>query len=172
MVRMADQETRWYAIYCKPREDERAELHLTQQGFDVFRPKQRVRRRRRGGVAVVIESLFPRYLFVCLDDANEDWAPIRSTRGVEGLVRFGGRTPPVPSSVVDWLQSHCDEYGCVPDPAPDYQKGDRLVVKDGLFAGYEGLFYGRRAEDRVTLLLTMMAQPQKVAFPETALERV
>jgi len=36
----------WYAIYCKPREDERAELHLGLQDFEVFRPKHRVRRKR------------------------------------------------------------------------------------------------------------------------------
>jgi transcriptional antiterminator RfaH len=119
----------------------------------------------------MIESLFPRYLFVRLDDSKEDWAPIRSTRGVVGLVRYGNRTPPVPSDIVDWLQCNVDEWGCVPEPAPDYEKGDRLVIKDGPFAGYEGVFYGRRAEDRVTLLLTMMEQPQKVVFPEASVER-
>jgi transcriptional antiterminator RfaH len=46
-----------------------------------------------------------------------------------------------------------------------------LVIRDGPFAGHEGIFYGRRAEDRVTLLLTMMEQAQKVVFTEASVKR-
>jgi transcriptional antiterminator RfaH len=162
----------WYAVYCKPKEDERAELHLDRQCFVVFRPKHRVRRKRQGQMRTIIESLFPRYLFIHLDDIAQNWAPIRSTRGVAGLVRWGDWIPPVPTSVVDSLRDHVDEVGCIPTPPADYQKGDRLLIREGPFAGHEGLFYGRRGEDRVMLLLEIMGQPQKVPFQEAAVERV
>ncbi|MEX0374616.1 transcription/translation regulatory transformer protein RfaH [Spiribacter pallidus] len=161
----------WYAVYCKPREDERAELHLQNQDFEVFRPKHRVRRRRRGGMTTLIESLFPRYLFIHLDDITQNWAPIRSTRGVAGLVRWGDRVPSVPDPVVDCLRENVDEVGCIPTPQADYKKGDRLVIREGAFAGYEGLFYGRCGEDRVMLLLEIMKQPQKMLFPEASVVR-
>ena len=161
----------WYAVYCKPREDERAEQHLHRQAFEVFRPRHRVRRRRAGGMTTIIESLFPRYLFIHLDDVAQNWAPIRSTRGVAGLVRWGDRVPPVPDAVVDGLMSQLDEHGCVTTPSVDYQKGDRLRVLEGPFAGLEGLFCARRGEDRVMLLLEVMKQPQKLLFSETALAR-
>lgn len=161
----------WYAIYCKPREDERAELHLDRQAFEVFRPKHRVRRKRQGKMTTLIESLFPRYLFVHLDDVAQNWAPIRSTRGVAGLVRWGDWVPAVPDCVVDCLRENIDEVGCIPTPAPDYQKGDRLMIKEGPFAGHEGLFHARRGEDRVMLLLEIMKQPQTMVFPEASLVR-
>ena len=162
----------WYAVYCKPKEDERAELHLDRQEFEVFRPKHRVRRKRQGQMRTIIESLFPRYLFIHLDDVAENWAPIRSTRGVAGLVRWGDRIPPVPDCVVESLRDNLDEVGCIPTPPADYKKGDKLMIQEGPFAGHEGLFYGRRGEDRVMLLLEIMRQPQKMLFPEASVARV
>ena len=162
---------RWYAVYCKPREDERAELHLDRQHFEVFRPKHRVRRKRQGRMTTLVESLFPRYLFIHLDDVAENWAPIRSTRGVAGLVRWGDRIPSVPETVVECLQRNMDEFGCIPTPPADYRAGDRLRILDGAFAGLEGVFYSRKGEDRVMLLLEIMKQPQKMTFPEAALAR-
>ncbi|MEX0449289.1 transcription/translation regulatory transformer protein RfaH [Spiribacter sp. 221] len=162
---------RWYAVYCKPREDERAELHLDNQDFEVFRPKHRVRRKRQGGMTTLIESLFPRYLFIHLDDVSENWAPIRSTRGVAGLVRWGDRIPAVPDPIVDCLRLNVDEVGCIPTPPADYKPGDRLRILEGPFAGLEGVFYTRKGEDRVMLLLEIMKQPQKMTFAEAALAR-
>ena len=161
----------WYAIYCKPREDERAELHLERQDFEVFRPKHRVRRKRSGSMITVIESLFPRYLFIQLDDVAENWAPIRSTRGVVGLVRWGDQVPRVPDDLVRCLRDSSDELGCIPTPPVDYQPGDRLRIVDGPFAGQEGLFYARRGEERVMLLLEIMKQPQKMTFSEAIIAR-
>lgn len=162
----------WYAVYCKPKDDERAELHLARQDFEVFRPKHRVRRKRRGQMTTIVESLFPRYLFIHLDDIAENWAPIRSTRGVAGLVRWGDTIPALPAPVINCLLENVDEVGCIPTPPADYKPGDKLLIKSGPFAGHEGLFYARRSEDRVLLLLEVMGQQQKVPFEEASVERV
>jgi transcriptional antiterminator RfaH len=162
---------RWYAVYCKPREDERAELHLNRQRFEIFRPKHRVRRKRHGRMTTMVESLFPRYLFIHLDDIAENWAPIRSTRGVVSLVRWGDRIPTVPDAVIDCLRADADEVGCIPTSPADYKPGDRIRILEGPFAGLEGVFYSRKGEDRVMLLLEVMKQPQKVTFAEAALTR-
>ena len=161
----------WYAIYCKPREDERAEFHLERQAFEVFRPKHRVRRKRRGQMTTLIESLFPRYLFIHLDDIAQNWAPIRSTRGVGGMVRWGDQVPAVPDPVIDCLRENIDEVGCVSTPQAGYKVGDKLLIQEGPFAGLEGLFQSRRGEDRVMVLLEIMRQPQRVVFPEASVAR-
>ncbi|MBD3646261.1 MAG: transcriptional activator RfaH, partial [Pseudomonadales bacterium] len=76
----------WYVVQCKPNQDARAQENLNNQAFETFRPLARVRRRCRGQLKSAIESLFPRYLFIHLDEQEEDWGPIRSTRGVANLV--------------------------------------------------------------------------------------
>ncbi len=76
----------WYTIQCKPREEARAEANLDRQGYRTFRPLIRQPIGRGGCRTAVTESLFPRYLFAQLCDVAENWAPIRSTRGVLGWV--------------------------------------------------------------------------------------
>ena len=122
-------------------------------------------------MATVVESLFPRYLFIHLDSIAENWAPIRSTRGVAGLVRWGSDIPAVPDAVVECLQQNLDTAGCIPTPPVGYQPGDKLRILEGPFAGLEGLFYSRRGDDRIMLLLEVMKQEQRVVFPEAALAR-
>ena len=163
----------WYAVQCKAKEDHRAEEHLNNQGFHVFRPMLRQRRRRNGRMATVTESLFPRYLFIELDDVTDNWAPIRSTRGVLGLVRFGTYPTPVPSSIIDTLTRQLDpETGCVDlTQTTDYKPNEPVQITEGPFAGYQGLFQARNGEERVIVLLDVMQQSQRITLPEQAISR-
>ena len=163
----------WYAVQCKANEDARAEQNLQNQGFPVFRPMIRQRRRRGGRMATVTESLFPRYLFVDLDDVNENWAPIRSTRGVLGLVRFGTNPVPVPPSVVETIQAQIDpDSGCIDlTTNTDYKPNQRVRITEGPFAGHEALFQARTGEERVVVLLDIMHQSQRITLSEQAIDR-
>lgn len=162
----------WYALHCKPQQDARAELHLLNQQFEVFRPLVRMRRQRRGKAVEVRESMFPRYIFVHLDDVHENWGPIRSTRGVAGLVRWGAHVPTVPDSVIQGLQANLAEDGCVDlTRACDFQMNERVRITDGPFAGYEGLFQARTGEERVVVLLDIMQQTQKLSLPGTCIAK-
>lgn len=161
----------WYAVHCKPRQDERAEAHLRSQGFEIFRPLVRARRRQREGYRICIESMFPRYLFIRLDDIAEDWSPIRSTRGVADLVRWGGCVPWIPERVIDDLRARLDANGCV-DLCPEFAPNQRVRITEGPFAGYEALFQARSGQERVVVLLNIMQQTQRVQLPEQAIARV
>ncbi|SEO80677.1 transcription/translation regulatory transformer protein RfaH [Aquisalimonas asiatica] len=163
----------WYAVQCKAKEDARAEEHLNNQGFHVFRPMLRQRRRRGGRMVTVTESLFPRYLFIELDDSTENWAPIRSTRGVLGLVRFGAYPAPVPSCVIETLTGQLDpETGCIDlTQTTDYKPDEPVHITQGPFAGYHGLFQARNGEERVIVLLDVMQQSQRITLPEEAISR-
>ncbi len=161
---------RWYAVYCKPQQDARAEEHLRNQSYEVFRPKARIRRRFGGRFRQVIESTFPRYLFIRLDSTNEDWAPIRSTRGVINLVRWGNHIPYVPDSVIDAIQTRSGNADTIDLVAEDYRPNERLRISVGPLAGYEGLFDSRSGEDRVIVLLDIMHRTQRLELPEHIVE--
>ncbi len=162
----------WYAVHCKPLQDARAEQHLRNQGYEVFRPKLRERRRGASGVRVVTGSLFPRYLFVQLDNLHQDWGPIRSTRGVAGLVRMGGTAPPLPDSLVQEIRSRLDTDDCLhPRPDSPYRQNEKLRIVEGPFSGLEGLFQTRSGEERVVLLLNVMQRTTRITAPEPAVAR-
>jgi len=162
----------WHAVFCKPQQDDRAEVNLLNQGYEIFRPKTRVRRTRNGRRRVVVESMFPRYLFVRLARAGQDWAPIRSTRGTIGLVRLGLETPIVPNEVIDALRTRCDEAGIINLAGTiDYQPNDLVEIIDGPCAGYRALFQARSSNERVVVLLTLLQHERRVELSETAIRR-
>ena len=79
----------WYVVATKLRQETVALQNLKRQSYEVFLPQITLRKRRRGKWQEVIEPLFPGYLFVALEAGVDDAAPIRSTLGCVGLVRFG-----------------------------------------------------------------------------------
>jgi transcriptional antiterminator RfaH len=88
----------------------------------------------RARLSVVEEPLFPRYLFISLDNGRQgqNWAPIRSTIGVSGLVTFGSSPAKIDPALIDLLRSQ--EAGLSLSPERLFQKGERLRVTDGAFA--------------------------------------
>ncbi|WP_440995652.1 transcription/translation regulatory transformer protein RfaH [Arhodomonas sp. SL1] len=165
---------RWYAVQCKPGQDERAETHLANQGYHIYRPLARVRGRRNGKPVDRVESLFPRYLFIELEAGTDNWAPIRSTRGVSGIVRFGERPAPVPDGVIEELRGRLtDQEGTVDlRPFQRMQPNQRVRIESGPFAGYEALFQAARGEDRVLVLLEVMQRSQRLTVSADAVTPV
>ncbi|MCC5809397.1 MAG: transcription/translation regulatory transformer protein RfaH [Ectothiorhodospiraceae bacterium] len=163
---------RWYAVHCKPRQDARAEEHLANQGYELFRPRVRVRMHQADGARDRVESMFPRYLFIRLDALTENWGPIRSTRGVAGLVRWGDHVPTVPEEVIESLRRRTDEEGCLDLTGQNpYQPNDRVRITEGPFAGYQALYLANSGRERVIVLLSILQQSQQITLPAHAITR-
>ena len=160
----------WYAVHCKPRQDQRAEENLQNQGYEVLRPRARVRRRGRGKMVNVLESFFPRYLFIRLDDVAQNWAPIRSTRGVANLVKFSDEPTPVHASVIDGLQSCLDDEQCIDLTADRYARNDTVRIVEGPFRGFEGRLFSLKGEERAIVLVNVMQRLQRLTLPEYVIE--
>ena len=163
----------WYALYCRPKQEARAFDNLQRQGFSLYHPKLRTLKQRRAGLTPVIESLFPRYLFIHLDDQADNWAPIRSTRGVVDLVKVCGYPRPVPNQVIEQLAGLQTPVGGYIDHCAqsDFRAGESLRVTSGPFAGNCVEFLERSGEERVVVLLSIMHTIQKVEVPAVAVSR-
>jgi transcriptional antiterminator RfaH len=143
----------WYLIYSKPQQEQVALENLHRQGYVSYLPRIRGRRRRQGKYVKVVEPMFPRYLFVQLNDQTDDWGPIRSTIGISSLVRFGMQPARVPDDLVDALKSREDEEGIQLIEPRELEQGDRVRIVEGVMAGYEAIFEARTSKERVSLLL-------------------
>jgi transcriptional antiterminator RfaH len=167
-----EQNRHWHAVLCKPRQDAVAEENLLNQGFEIFRPKTRSRRTRAGRRRILVESMFPRYLFVRLRSNGQDWGPIRSTRGAVGLVRLGADTPIIPDTVIDALRQRCNEEGIINlNGAIDYQPNELVEIIDGPCAGYRALFQARTSEERVVVLLKLLQHERSVELAESSIRK-
>ncbi len=158
----------WHLLMTKPREDERAETHLLNQGYEIFRPLLKKYRIRGGKQVAAIEPMFPRYIFIHLDDVLSNWAKIRSTRGVSGLVRFSELPAKVPGDLIDLLKAQCDDDSILDLTGKEphvFREGDGVEITEGSFRGIQAIIKEQKGEDRVVLLLNLMGQEHAMEMP-------
>ena len=92
----------WFAVVTKPRQEQIALENLQRQDFECFLPlAENPYQRRSKKHRQIIEPLFPRYLFLNAIAGQQNLAPVRSTRGVTTMVRFGTELAVVPDSIIN-----------------------------------------------------------------------
>ena len=155
----------WYVIHTKPRQEARALTNLMQQGYQCFLPMITLEKLSRGRVSLVEEPLFPRYLFICLDHGRhgQNWAPIRSTMGVSGLVTFGSSPAKMHPDLIDVLLQQ--QEGLSDTPERLFESGERLLIGSGAFAGLEAVYQMAGGDNRAMVLIELMGKlaPMQIA---------
>ncbi|MDB5763087.1 MAG: transcriptional regulator [Herminiimonas sp.] len=139
---------------------------LENQGHTCFLPTALAETMRRGKREARSEPLFFRYLFIRLNASTSNWRAVRSTRGVSGLVAFGGRYATLPDDWVDALRS-------VP-PAMRrrlFEPGESVAIASGPLAGLQGIYQAADGDARAVVLVELMSQPQKLMIAIDMLRR-
>jgi len=147
----------WFLVHTKPRQEAVALTNLSRQGFECYLPMLRVEKCRHRKTAHVAEAMFPRYLFIRLDTSSsgQSWSPIRSTLGVNQMVKFGGQPAKVDAQLIDLIRFRETSHPTQPMFVP----GDHVVVANGPFAGLEAVYRTTDAERRSMILLEMLSKP-------------
>ena len=161
-------DARWYVVQCKPNQSFRAEDNLRNQGYECFHPLVHVDRIKNGRRCVIEESLFSGYLFVHLDSQLDNWAPIRSTRGVSRVVAFNGRPVPVSDELIGEIRERVSE----PIRLAGFREGDPVRLVSGAFSGLDAVFQSFDGEERAMILLTLMQSPRSIVVPVGCIQRV
>lgn len=154
----------WYLVQSKPRNESRALENLLRQGYETYLPLIEVERLQRGKLLRNMEPLFPRYLFLHLEEGNDNWGPIRSTLGVAGMVRFGQRYAAVPDLVIEAIRERTLEIR-----ESLFSAGDSVQVVSGPLVGLEGVYEVTDGEQRSFILLEFMQKQQRVSVVTTDL---
>ena len=149
----------WHLVHTKARQEDTAITNLQRQNFRCYMPMLYVEKVRRGKPVVVVEPMFPSYVFVQLDTSGQgqSWSPIRSTLGVRELVKFGGYPPKVDAELINALRER--EQLQQSNPQALFAAGDKVVITDGAFAGIEAIYQTTDAERRSMILLSMLNKP-------------
>jgi transcriptional antiterminator RfaH len=156
----------WYLIHTKPSGESMAESNLERQNYELYLPRIVQPVRRRGRWQEQIVPLFPRYLFLRLEEGRQSLAPVRSTLGVANVVRFGCNHAIVPDNVIRDLRKRADsETGFHRLNDMEFASGQFVRVAAGPFSGLEGIFQRRVGADRVTVLLSILGQVAPVRVP-------
>ena len=151
----------WYLIQTKPRQEALAEENLTNQGYSVFYPQANINNK------VVV--LFPRYLFIQLDNQSQNWSPIHSTKGVSNFVRFGVQFAKVPDEVICCIHDRLNETTNKYIDLDRFKSGDKVQITEGAFTGCSAIFKSYDSDERLVLLMNLIGQTQKLVMPKKSI---
>ncbi len=158
---------RWYLIHSKPAAETEAQLQLQRQGYQTYFPRLLQTVRRHGRPRAQVNPLFPRYLFLHLDEGRQCLTPVRSTLGVANIVRFGARFATVPEEIIRQLRAREDPESGLHKlrPPPPLGPGMPVRIAAGPFSGLEGVFEREEGVNRVVVLLKLLGEERQVRFP-------
>jgi transcriptional antiterminator RfaH len=162
----------WYLIHTKPRQERIALQNLEQQRYTCYLPVFSSEKIRRGSVKVVVEPLFPRYLFIQLDTAldSQSWTPIRSTKGVSRMVAFGNQPAVVDDAIVTWLRNTEKSNKSLTQTI--FNAGDHVQITGGAFAGIEGVYQMKDGEARAVVLIEILCKKVPLFTDHAGLRKV
>lgn len=163
---------RWYCGVALPREEHRAVLNVSRQGFRTHLP-QFVRRAPRKAPAVRL--MFPRYFFVQFDADDQGWRKIWHTYGVQRVIcgLSPERPTPMPDAAVEELMARGRAGdGVIDEEAAEFpvsMVGKHARVVGGPFVGWDGVCQWSD-ERRVGVLLDMLGAARVVNLPREFVE--
>ena len=145
-----------------------ASQHLDRQRFVNYLPVAKEWRQPKRAVEPVPTSipLFPGYIFVRFDLAEDHWTPINGTRGIVKLLpTFMNEPTPLPVGFVEELQEQQRagklDVGSGNAVAYSYAKGQAVEVASGPFAGFGGEFV-KYHKGSLIILMALLGQKNRV----------
>jgi transcriptional antiterminator RfaH len=171
---------RWHVVHTKPRLETQAIENLERQGYTCFLPMLNIQKISRGKFRTATVPLFPRYAFIQLEHHTNDtqlysqnWAPIRSTVGVQGLVRFGQTLATLDDALVSALQAHILQNTA---PKPLLQPQQEVTITNGAFAGVAGIYQRLTqlpdGESRAFVLIELLSKSVTISIAPEHLKGV
>ncbi len=154
----------WYLIQSKPKLEVVALENLNNQGYECYLPMMNVEKQVQTKIQIVKIPLFPRYLFINLDNDffAKSWGPIRSTKGVRTLVRFGAEPAKINGDLIEIIKFKEDQYRVNVEPL--YKPGQILKILNGPFNGFESIYQGMDDQMRVLVLFEFMKKSTTVSL--------
>jgi len=156
----------WCCGQTEPQREAAATHFLGLAGYEVYCPRLRLVRPRRGGRKVESHPpLFPSYLFIMITTGwwNARWCP-----GIVKLLTAGDAPMPVSDSLINEIKSR-ERNGLVMLPK---REAFQVRITAGAFAGHLGLYQGMRARDRILVLLALLGGQSRVELDKDAVEAV
>jgi transcription termination/antitermination protein NusG len=136
----------WYVIHTYSGYEDRvaenlrqriASMHMSEKIFDVIVPKENQIEIKNGRRRIVERRIFPGYVLVQMDVAEDSWFVVRNTPNVTGFV--GSGTTPIPISQDEVRQIQKRMGVEEPKYKIDFSQGEPVNIIDGPFKGFDAV---------------------------------
>jgi transcriptional antiterminator RfaH len=161
----------WYLIRTKVGKEKWVRDQLRSAIPEVFLPMLKARTSRWGRMMPSLGPLFPCYVFARLS-LELCYFDVKYMPGVRGFVCAGDDPLAVPFGIIDEIRRRgIDDI--IEIVEPPLGNGDRVIVRDGPFRGFEAIFerYLSGAERVAILLSAIEASGLRVVLPASAVAR-
>lgn len=154
---------KWFLIYCKPKQDTLAENNLIRQGFIVFRPTINVAKSKIGCKDYYsCESLFPRYLFIQVDPKIKSIAPVVSTFGVSGFVKFGDQYATASEALINEIKTNVKKQALLAERPTDLIAGDEIYIDGHGFSHMKAIYCNPCGNERAMILMNILGKESRL----------
>ena len=134
---MASQDLPWYVLYTKPRNEKKVARRLSEAGYTVYCPLQKVRRRWSDRTKVVEEPLFKSYLFIQIEDHRRD--EVFTYPGTGRYLFWLRRPAQVRPVEINTIKKWLGEYSHEDIDISHIQTGALVRIDSGPFTGEEAV---------------------------------
>ena len=129
-------ETKWYAVYTRPRFEKQVLKELLDQGIEAYLPLIKTMRQWSDRKKMVEIPLFSSYVFVHIDRNYYD--RVLQTHGVVKYITFEGKAATIPPDQIDNLKIIVDSNEKIETTWETRHKGDNVIVTAGSLKGLKG----------------------------------
>jgi transcription antitermination factor NusG len=152
----------WYALRSKPRKEDVVWRQVRSNDLETFYPRLKVNPVNPRSRKLI--PYFPGYLFVHVDLEASGLSVFQWMPHSLGLVSFGGEAAIVPDNLIYELRKRVLE---ISEAGGEFfyeiKPGDKVIIQDGPFRGYEAIFDTRLpGSERVRVLLELLGSKRQV----------
>ena len=157
----------WFIINSKPKQEFDAERNLRSLAIPVYLPVYGKKVRKNRVKVERVAPLFSGYLFAHFD-VREFYQKVRYTRGVKSILGYNEYLWTISDEKIQDIKSR-ESNGLVVlrKREQNFRKGDRILIDDGDFEGWEGIFQEELPDrERAMILLTNVQFSSKLILPK------
>jgi transcriptional antiterminator RfaH len=160
---MDEANSSWFIINTKPRMEFVAEKSLKSLGVNVYLPLYQKKVKRNKEKINIISPLFSGYLFAQFSIIKQ-YHKVRYTRGVKSVLGNNDRLWTINSEKIEDIRLREDNGIVALKKKEDtFKNGDRILVDEGDFDGWEGVFFEELPDNkRAIILLTNVGYTSKL----------
>ena len=158
-----EQSNPWFLVMTKPQMESVAYENLARQGYKLYLPYWSSLKKQRGKWTLAKSPMFPRYMFVCVNNSKQSISPVRSTRGVSHIVKFGLKLATASDALIADIRELEKSSSARSKELTPFQKGEHVQVVKGPFSGVAAEVLACD-QQRVILLLKVLGKSQSLEF--------
>lgn len=146
----------------RPNHEAIASVNLSRQGYVNYCPRYAIKQAKTN----VIRPLFPRYIFIWID---QFWSSILGTRGMSRVLLGDNGPAALPDEIIKELRAR-EYHGLVQlTQPPKFLPGDQVKQTEGPLVGHLMIYEGQSNNDRVKVLINLLGRACRIELDEKSL---